>query len=108
MAYGLAWVVYLVAALVLLFVVYRYVETWFRRDLALLLRGSLLAVLFAPWFVGSQEGTHLVPACIAVLFHLLSHDYVDALKACTPIVLSGLVITVGLLLWYRSDAPEAD
>lgn len=102
MAYGLSWLVYLLAAAGIVFFSYRYIEGFFKQELVLWWRGALLILLFAPWYVPGAEMILPVPAVIAVLFNILAKDLAEVLKALLPILGLTTVFTGALLFLRRA------
>lgn len=93
MAYAIAWGVYLLLAGLLQFGFERYLASFFTSDrLRIGLRALLAIVLFTPGILPSAAGLYVVPACIGVLFNLLSHSGIGLMKALLPLLLSTTVV----------------
>ena len=109
MAYAIAWAIYLLMAALLQFGYERYVADLISmRRLRIGLRALLAIVLFTPGVVSSQEGLFVVPACIGVLFNVLSHGGAGLVKALLPLLLStSLVFGVLFLLEFRREQADA-
>ena len=107
MAYVIGWAVYLVAALGLVGIYWRFFEGFFQRELGALLRVLLIAILFTPWIVTGATSYVPAPACVAVLFAVLSHSSYDAFKALIPILAVSLV-GILILLFVHREKPVAE
>ena len=108
MTYALAWLLYVVAAVALVSIYWRYLEGFLPQVWGLILRVFLITVLFTPWVVQGANGNLPAPACIAVLFSLLAHAREDALRALAAIVGASLLVITVLLIRVRPDASPAD
>jgi hypothetical protein len=105
MGYAIAWVDYVVAACALVGIYWRFFEGFLPQPWGVLLRVLLLAVLFTPWIIDGADAYMPAPACIAVLFGVLSHSPCDTFAALIPIVVVSLA-GVGVLL-IRTRKPRA-
>ena len=103
MNYIVAWAVYLVAALGLLGLYWRYFEGFLPRVWGLILRVFMITILFTPWVVQGANGYQPAPAFIAVLFNVLAHSRDDALRALVPIAGLSLLIIGVLLFRFKPD-----
>lgn len=108
MAYAIAWGLYLLLAGLLQFGFERYLASFFTSDrLRIGLRALLAIVLFTPGIVPSAAGLYVVPACIGVLFNLLSHSGIGLMKSLLPLLLSTTVVFGVLFLRDSSDSSAA-
>ena len=104
MGYAIAGVVYIVAALGLAGIYWRFFEGFLPPVPGALLRVLLLAVLFTPWMIAGADSYQPAPACIAVLFGVLSHSPYDAFRALVPILVVSILGVIVLLVRFRLKA----
>ena len=69
--YVLAWLVYLVAAALLSWVHWKFAKKVFWLDLAYVMQGTLMAVIFTPWYVLSDQNI-LAPAIIIFVMDIVT------------------------------------
>lgn len=106
MAYALAWIVYLLMAALIVAGFERYLAAYFSRQPRLFLRALLAVGLFTPGFV-SAGTVYMVPACVAILFNILSRSGLGLLKASLPMLLVSTVV-FGVLLVLEKRRQSAD
>lgn len=106
MGYILAWLVYFGVAISLVVIFHRYFEGLLPRAWGLALRVLLCVILFTPWFVEGDARYVPVPACIAVLFNVMAHSSIEALKALLSLLFTGVVASGILLFWYKPNEQE--
>jgi hypothetical protein len=108
MGYAIAWVIYMAAALGLAGIYWYFFEGFLPRTPGVLLRVLLLSVLFTPWIVNGPDAYMPAPACVAVLFGVLSHSPYDAFRSLIPILVVSLTGVGIMLLRSRSAADKAE
>lgn len=91
--YLIAWFVYMLAALTLTVVAWRVLCRFINRNLAYLLQGFLVAVLFTPWYV-LPDAELMAPAFIIFVLDSITISPVDGIRALIPIVMAMLAATV--------------
>jgi hypothetical protein len=101
--YTTAWVVYLLAGVVLALLSWRLLHRLRPRELGWLLQSWFMALMFTPWYV-DEGGTVRAPALIIFVMDAITVSRDSAIRALIPLVLSlllGLVVTVVLSVGYR-------
>jgi len=92
-----AWVVYLVAALVLSVLAWRLFSRFLPRLLAWLLECWLLALLLTPWYV-LEDQKILAPAFIVFALDTITVEPLAGIRALTPLVLALLAAALVAVL----------
>ncbi len=94
MGYAIAWVIYLIMAVLIQLGYERYLTPYLaaQRRLRIFLRSLLAIVLFTPGVVMSGEGMFVVPACVGVMFNILAQSPYGFLQAALPLLLAGAVV----------------
>lgn len=103
----IAWVLYGLSAVLLLAAVWWAGRRWLSAQVAQVLIAVSVAVLCTPWFVDDSYQA-MAPAFIAVLFELLAHDRMAALKALVPLLLSSMALVGAVLWWQKRQLSQAD
>jgi hypothetical protein len=101
--YTTAWVVYLVAGVVLALLSWRLLRKLRPRELGWLLQCWFIALMFTPWYV-EEGGTVRAPALIIFVMDAVTVSRDAAIRALIPLVLSlllGVAVTVVLSMGYR-------
>lgn len=101
--YLLAWLVYFFAAASLT-QIYRFgFARFLPKEWRSVVMVVLVVMLFTPWPI---DGAHLspTPAIMAVLFHLLEHSGIDALKGLFPLLL--LLTVISVVGWVMTSRQE--
>lgn len=110
MAYVIAWMTYLLMAVLLQLGYERHVAPLLaNRRLRIGLRAGLAIVLFTPGVVPAEGSLYPVPACIGVLFNVLAQSGTGLMKAVLPLLFATTVV-YGLLFlreWRRPPVTEA-
>lgn len=88
--YIIAWLVYLAAAMALAVIGWRILKKYLWRDLAYLLQGFLVAILFTPWYVMPEEEL-MAPAFIIFLMDTITMDVVAGIRSLIPLVMTMLL-----------------
>ncbi|MDT8397989.1 MAG: hypothetical protein RQ899_05175 [Pseudomonadales bacterium] len=91
--YIIAWAVYLLGAAVLSSISWRLCKRFLQRDLAYLLHGILLAVLFTPWYVLPDQ-EYLAPAIIIFAMDTITMDAAAGIRALIPLVMALMLVLV--------------
>ncbi|MDP2228998.1 MAG: hypothetical protein Q8J78_16155 [Moraxellaceae bacterium] len=105
MAYVLSWCVYLLMAVLLMVAYERYVADLIgSRQWRVALRAFIAIVLFTPGFTSFGDMVYMVPACIAMLYHLLAKSGIGFMKASLPILLVSFVV-YGVLFFRAGRQP---
>lgn len=102
--YILAWLVYWFAAASLT-QIYRFgFARFLPKEWRSVVMVVLVVLLFTPWPIDSAHWSP-TPAIMAVLFHLLEHSGVDALKSLFPLL---VLLTVSSVVgWIATSRPKA-
>ena len=96
--YALAWVIYVLAALLFAFISWRVLQRFLRREFAYLLECLLLALMFTPCAVIADQPV-MAPALMVLVMDSLTIEPKAAIRALIPLVLAlGLAIIVALVL----------
>jgi hypothetical protein len=97
--YVLAWLVYLVAAVLLSWVHWKFAKKVFWLDLAYVMQGTLMAVIFTPWYVLSDQDI-LAPAIIIFVMDIVTIETTAGIRALVPmamvVILVDLIIIIGI------------
>jgi len=96
-SYIIAWIIYLLAASGISFIVWNLSRQW-RIELKYISRISLLVLLFTPYF-SDPEQNRLAPAILISLFELVFGDKQMGLESATPLVLIWAVSAAIALLY---------
>lgn len=103
MAYAIAWVLYVLMAVLFMVAYERYVTVFLqaRRQLRIFLRVLLALLFFTPGVVVHDDMIYLVPACVGVMFNILSHKPLGVLQAALPLLVASTVV-YALLFAYEA------
>lgn len=93
--YIVAWLVYLVAAAALSWVHWKLAKKMFWLDLAYVMQGTLMAIIFTPWYVLPDQNI-LAPAIIIFVMDIVTIETVAGIRALVPMAM--VVILVDLLI----------
>ena len=96
--YLIAWSIYLVAALAFAVLSWRFLRRYVWTDMAVLLQGSLLAVLFIPWYVYPNED-FMAPAFIIFAMDSITMNPAEGLRALIPLVMGFLLVLLLTLIF---------
>jgi peptidoglycan biosynthesis protein MviN/MurJ (putative lipid II flippase) len=109
MGYAIAWVIYLVMAVLLQIGFERYLTPYLlaQRQLRIFLRSLLAILLFTPGVVLNADGVFIVPACVGVMFNILAKSPYGLLQAALPLLLVSAVVYGILFALERRRGPEA-
>ena len=111
MAYALAWLVYVVMAVLIMAGFERYLSGHCSRQWRIFVRALLAIVFFTPGVVtpvvATAGGTYIVPACIGMLFNLLAKSGDGFIKAGLPILTVAVLVFGGLFFRESRRAPDA-
>lgn len=103
---SLALILYVAAAFGLLLLCRIWVRPLLPGQPGRLLMVMLAVVLLTPGF-SDATGTHFGPACIGVLFSIMTHSLTGLLRSVLPILLVGAV-ACGWVWWSSRDAAAQD
>ena len=101
--YRLAWIVYVIAGLVVAFMCWRVLYKYVLRELAYFLECVLLALMFTPAYV-LQDQPIMAPALIVFVMDAITIEPTAGIRALIPLVLAlmaALLIAVVMSLVYR-------
>lgn len=87
--YLIGWTVYIAAGTLCFAIFYRASGVLSFKPLANVLRAVLLAVMFTPWYISSEEEL-LAPAIIVMVLDLVTIGGTSFVRALVPLVLSVL------------------
>ena len=103
MDYIIAWIVYLICGIIFSVISWRMLKRFLWRELAYLIQGLLLALVFTPWYVLPEEEI-MAPAIIVFLLDLITIDATTSIRALIPLVmamLAGIISAIVLSVIYR-------
>lgn len=101
--YTFAWIVYLVAAFPLCFIVWKFLKRKLWRGLAYFLQGLLLSLVFTPWYVLADQEI-LAPAAIIFMMDSITISPEEGIRALIPLVMTMLlavIISIVMTIVYR-------
>ncbi len=93
--YLMAWLVYLLAAVALSWLHWKLARKLFWLDLAYVMQGTLMAIIFTPWYVLPDQNI-LAPAIIIFVMDIVTIETVAGIRALVPMAM--VVILVDLLI----------
>jgi hypothetical protein len=98
-AYMVAWGLYLLMSVALMFSYERYIAPHIKhRQLRIFIRAVMAIGLFTPGIV-SADTVYMAPACVGVVFNILEHSGIGVIKAALPLLFVSFVVFVTLFFW---------
>lgn len=101
--YLLAWLVYLIAGVAVSWMFWKFAKRFFWLDLAYVMQGTFMAVVFTPWYVVPDQSI-LAPAIIIFVMDIVTIETVAGIRSLVPmamvIILVDMVIILGIA-YYR-------
>ncbi|MDC0598823.1 hypothetical protein OAP18_03180 [Gammaproteobacteria bacterium] len=101
--YSIAWAIYVVVGLVFSMITWSAFKKYLWRELAYLVQGLLLVIIFTPWYVLADQDV-LAPAIIVFVMDTITIGGTAGVRALIPLVMAGLVsivLTIILSIIYR-------
>ena len=102
-AYTIAWSIYLVVGVGLTIIFWRFFKKYLWRDLAYLLQGFMIAVIYTPWYVYPDQD-YMAPAFIIFMMDTITISAEEGIRALIPLVMAmlfSLLITIGRGITWR-------
>ncbi|MBL4865483.1 MAG: hypothetical protein JKY67_03805 [Pseudomonadales bacterium] len=96
--YMIVWVIYVVAGIFAMLVVSKMAQ-FLPRQLGALIKALALVLIFTPWFVNEGQGL-MAPAFMVLAFDNLVIDQEDSLRALMPLVITGFVACLFLIVHH--------
>jgi hypothetical protein len=93
--YILAWLVYLVAGLALSWLFWKFFRQIFWLDLAYAMQGTVMALIFTPWYVLPDQSI-LAPAIIIFVLDVVTIETMAGIRSLVPMAM--MVIFVNLFI----------
>jgi len=95
--YILAWFVYLIAGLALSWLFWKFARQIFWLDLAYVMQGTVMALIFTPWYVMPDQSI-LAPAIIIFVLDVVTIETMACIRSLVPMAMS--VIFVNLFIVF--------
>lgn len=96
--YFIAWSIYLVAAFAFALLGWRFLRRYVWTDLAVLLEGVLLSLLFIPWYVFPDQD-FMAPAFIIFLMDSITMTPMEGVRALIPLIMGFFLALLVTLLF---------
>lgn len=96
--YFIAWSIYLLAAVMFALLGWRFLRRYVWTDLAVLLEGFLLCLLFIPWYVFPDQD-FMAPAFMIFVMDSITMNPMEGVRALIPLVM-GFFLTILVTLIF--------
>ncbi|MFL2840999.1 MAG: hypothetical protein ACJ0BT_04125 [Pseudohongiellaceae bacterium] len=91
--YIIAWLIYLIASVVMSILFWRIAKRFFWIDLAYVLQVTFMGIVFTPWYV-EADGNVLAPAIIIFVMDIVTLEIVAGIRSLVPMAMAILLLTI--------------
>ncbi|MGA1740987.1 MAG: hypothetical protein ACO4AC_02290 [Pseudohongiellaceae bacterium] len=91
--YIIAWLIYLVAAVAMSYLLWKTLKKIFWVDLAYVLQVTFMAIVFTPWYV-EVDSSVLAPAIIIFVMDIVTIELVAGIRSLVPLAMAILLSTI--------------
>ena len=95
--YIIAWIVYLIAAVAISWLFWKFAKRVFWMDLAYVMQGTFMAVIFTPWYV-LPESDVLAPAIIIFAMDIVTIETMAGIRSLVPMAMAVIFIDLFIII----------